>query len=310
MAEMDKHVDPALWPLVEAFPPIDLSADSLPSAFALRWWTCRSSPIPPPISTSVSSRCPRTRFAACSSSRNALPAGRCCTFMVAASSWAARRWMPPAISIWHVPPVASSCPWITALLPSIRIRRAWKIATPRWCGLRPTRNRLKLFPPVSVSSAKARAADWLRGLALMARDRKSVAGLPGSDLSHAGPARSFHRCGATRSTHRSLHTGHTHRTISPRRRMFSAQTWTRDHRGTCDGCLCPAPAFLGRGARSVRVRQLPQWASCCAPALRWKHHLYPGADHGFDRMFDTVGPDYARRPGCLHPAAPGLKMER
>ena len=30
MAEPDKHVDPALWPLVEAFPPIDISAETLP----------------------------------------------------------------------------------------------------------------------------------------------------------------------------------------------------------------------------------------------------------------------------------------
>ena len=30
MAEMDTQVDPALWPLVEAFPPIDISAEVLP----------------------------------------------------------------------------------------------------------------------------------------------------------------------------------------------------------------------------------------------------------------------------------------
>jgi acetyl esterase/lipase len=30
MAEIDKQVDPALWPLVEAFPPIDISAETLP----------------------------------------------------------------------------------------------------------------------------------------------------------------------------------------------------------------------------------------------------------------------------------------
>src|SRR6187431_917265 len=29
VTEMDKYVDPALWPLVEAFPPIDVSADTL-----------------------------------------------------------------------------------------------------------------------------------------------------------------------------------------------------------------------------------------------------------------------------------------
>ena len=30
MTEMDKYVDPELWPLVEAFPPIDVSAETLP----------------------------------------------------------------------------------------------------------------------------------------------------------------------------------------------------------------------------------------------------------------------------------------
>lgn len=30
MSEIDKNVDPALWPLVESFPPIDLSAETLP----------------------------------------------------------------------------------------------------------------------------------------------------------------------------------------------------------------------------------------------------------------------------------------
>jgi triacylglycerol lipase len=30
VAKIDKNVDPALWPLVEAFPPIDLSAEALP----------------------------------------------------------------------------------------------------------------------------------------------------------------------------------------------------------------------------------------------------------------------------------------
>ena len=30
MSVTDKNVDPTLWPLVEAFPPIDLSAETLP----------------------------------------------------------------------------------------------------------------------------------------------------------------------------------------------------------------------------------------------------------------------------------------